>query len=169
MPHPDLIVRRGARLFALLFAGCVAVLGVALYLQHAYNLDPCPWCIVQRMIFILIGMIALTGALHRPHAFGVTAYATVIGLLSMSGIAAATYHIYLQSDPARAAKCAGSMVERLLDLTGLGSIIPPLFQYDGPCTLKPWAMLGLSIPEWSLVAYVMMLIAVGWGAFLGRR
>ena len=169
MAHPDSIAQRGARLFTLIFSGCVAVLGAALYLQHVNNLDPCPWCIVQRILFIVIGLIALVGALHRPQAFGVTAYATVLGVLSMLGIAAATYHIYLQSDPARAGKCVGSIVERLLDRSGVGSMIPSLLQYDGPCTLKPWALLGLSIPEWSLVSYVMVLIAVGWGAFMGRR
>ena len=83
--------------------GCVAALGVALYLQHVTQLDPCPWCVVQRILFVLIGLIALAGALHRPRAFGLTAYAIVIGLLSMSGIAAATYHVNLQSDPARGA------------------------------------------------------------------
>ncbi|MFM9881637.1 MAG: disulfide bond formation protein B [Burkholderiales bacterium] len=169
MPPPQLIAQRGARLFTLIFAGCIAVLGAALYLQYAHNLDPCPWCIVQRILFVLIALIALIAALHRPQGIGVTAYGTVIGLVSITGIAAATYHIYLQRDPARAAKCAGSFVERLLDQSALGRIIPPLFQYDGPCTLKPWAMFGLSIPEWSLIAFVLVLIAVGTGAFLGRR
>jgi len=169
MPPPQLIAQRGARLFTLIFAGCIAVLGIALYLQYAKNLDPCAWCVVQRVLFVLIGLIALIAVLHRPQGIGVTAYGTVIGLVSMTGIAAATYHIYLQSDPLRAGKCAGSFVERLLDQSALGKIVPPLFQYDGPCTLKPWAMLGLSIPEWSLIAFVLVLIAVGAGAFLGRR
>ncbi len=168
MPSAELIARRGARLLTLVFLGCVAALGVALYLQHVTHLDPCPWCVVQRILFVLIGLIALAGALHRPRAFGLTAYAIVIGLLSMSGIAAATYHINLQSNPARAAQCAGSIVERLLDLSGLGNMIPPLFQYDGPCTLKPWSMLGLSIPEWSLVGFVLILIAMA-VALLRRR
>ncbi len=169
MAVPNSIARRGTRLFTLIFAGCIAVLGVAIYLQHVHNLDPCPWCVVQRILFVAIGLIALIGAAHRPQGFGVTAYATIIGLLSMAGIGAATYHIKLQSDPVRAAKCAGSLVERLLDQSGLGNLIPVLFQYDGPCTLKPWSMLGLSIPEWSLMAFVMVLIAVGAGALLGRR
>ena len=60
------------------------------------------------------------------------------------------------------------MVERLLDLSGLGNMIPPLFQYDGPCTLKPWSMLGLSIPEWSLVGFALILIAMA-VALLRRR
>jgi protein dithiol:quinone oxidoreductase len=169
MPSSDVVARRGARLFTAVFLGCVLALSAALYLQHVSNLDPCPWCVVQRLLFVVIGLFALAGALHRPRAFGLTAYATVIGLFAISGIAAATYHVQLQSDPARAAQCAGSWVERLLDYSALGKVIPPLFQYDGPCTLKPWSMFGLSIPEWALVAHVMVLIAVIWTAILGRR
>jgi protein dithiol:quinone oxidoreductase len=169
MPSSELIVRRSARLLTGIFFGCTFALGTALYLQHANNLDPCPWCVVQRMVFVLIGLVALAGALHRPRAFGVTAYLSVIGLLTISGIAAATYHIHLQSDPARAAQCAGSFVERLLDCLALGTMIPSLFQYDGPCTLKPWSLFGLSIPEWSLVAYVLVLVAVAWSAIVVRR
>ena len=67
--------------------------------------------------------------------------------------------MYLQADPVRAAKCVGSPVERILDQLDIGRIIPPLLQYDGPCTLKPWAFLGLSIPEWSLVWFVILAIA----------
>ncbi|MSQ20844.1 MAG: disulfide bond formation protein B [Betaproteobacteria bacterium] len=169
MAFPDLIMRRGARLFTFIFLGCVVALGAALYLQHVNNLDPCPWCVVQRILFVVIGLFALAGALHRPRAFGMTAYATVIGLLSISGIAAATYHVQLQGDPARAAQCAGSVVERLLDYLALGTIIPSLFQYDGPCTLKPWSMLGLSIPEWSLAAFLSIFIAVALTTIFGRR
>lgn len=170
MAVPEVIARRGAILFRILFLFCVFVLGFALWLQHAKGLDPCPWCVVQRIVFVTIGIVALIAILHRPLTVGITAYSTLIGLLSIAGGGAAAYHIYLQSDPERAMKCAGSMVERLLDRSQLGHVVPPLFQYDGPCTLKPWAMLGLSIPEWSFVSFLAILIALGAAAYVvGRR
>ena len=118
---------------------------------------------------MLVGLIALVGALHRPGLAGTVGY-SILGLAaSLAGTAAGAYHVWLQSDPERAAKCVGSPVERILDQLELGRIIPPLLQYDGPCTLKPWSLLGLSIPEWSLAWFVLLSLAFILIPFLVRR
>lgn len=113
---------------------------------------------MQRLGFILIALIALVGALHRPGAAGTLVYSLLGLAAAVAGAAAGAYHVWLQSDPARAAKCAGSPVERILDELALSRIVPPLLQYDGPCTLKPWSLLGLSIPEWSLAWFVLLAL-----------
>lgn len=158
---------RGRRTFSVIFLVCAGLLGYALYLQHWANLDPCPWCIVQRAGFVLVGLIALAGALHGPGVRGRVVYATGGLLASLAGAAAAAYHVYLQSDPVRAAKCVGSPVERILDQLQIGKLLPALLQYDGPCTLKPWSFLGLSIPEWSAVWFG--ILALAFAAVLVRR
>jgi protein dithiol:quinone oxidoreductase len=158
MADPRLVTDRAARVFTFVFLACFGVLGFALYLQHAKGLDPCPWCIVQRIGFLVAGLVALVAALHRPGRGGTIFYAVIGGAVALAGAAAGAYHVWLQSDPARAAKCVGSPVERILDATGVGRWSPPLLQYDGPCTLKPWDFLGLSIPEWSLACFVILAV-----------
>jgi len=169
MFDPRVAADRGGRLFTLIFVVCIGLLGFALYLQHVEKLDPCPWCVVQRLGFMLVGLIALVGALHRPAAIGRVVYAIFGFVAAAAGAAAAAYHLHLQSDPERAAKCVGSPVERILDQLDLGRMIPPLLQYDGPCTLKPWSFLGLSIPGWSLVCFVLLAAAFVAIPFLARR
>ena len=147
------------RVFALIFLICVGLLAFALYLQHWKGLDPCPWCVVQRLGFMLVGLIALVGAIHGPARPGTAVY-SILGLVAAAaGAAAGAYHVYLQSDPVRAAKCIGSPVELILDRLQIGKLAPSLLQYDGPCTLKPWSVLGLSIPEWSTAWFVILAIA----------
>jgi disulfide bond formation protein DsbB len=158
---------RGRRIFAAIFLICAGLLGYALYLQHWRNLDPCPWCIVQRAGFMVVGLIALAGALHGPRPRGKPIYASLGLLASIGGAAAAAYHVYLQADPVRAAKCAGSPVESILDQLRIGKLLPALLQYDGPCTLKPWSLLGLSIPEWSAAWFV--ILALAFAALLVKR
>ena len=148
-----------AGVFTLIFLVCVGLLGFALYLQHVENLDPCPWCIAQRLHYIVIGLVCLAAALHRPGKTGTTIYAGLGALLAASGAAAAIYHINLQNDPKRALECMGSWLERALDASKLGHMIPPLLQYEGSCVLKPWSFLGLSIPGWSLVWFAVLLVA----------
>jgi len=169
MPDPRPVSDRTSRLYTLIFLVCVALLGFALYLQHGQGLDPCPWCVVQRLGFILVGLIALVGALHRPGPIGTVVYSTFGLAAAAAGAAAAVYHVYLQSDPEWAAKCVGSSVERILDQLDIGSMIPPLLQYGGPCTLKPWSFLGLSIPEWSLVWFVLLAAAFVAIPFVAKR
>jgi disulfide bond formation protein DsbB len=153
---------RGRLLFAAIFLACTGLLTFALYLQHWKNLDPCPWCIVQRAGFIVIGFIAFAGALHGPGPHGKVVYAGLGLLASVAGAAAAAYHVYLQADPVRAAKCVGSPVERILDQLEIGKFLPALLQYDGPCTLKAWSLLGLSIPEWSVAWFVILGLVFTW-------
>jgi disulfide bond formation protein DsbB len=169
MPDPRTVTDRTSRLYTLVFVICAALLGYALYLQHGLGLDPCPWCVVQRLGFILVGLIALVGALHRPGPIATAVYTTLGLAAAVAGAAAAGYHVYLQSDPERAAKCVGSSVERILDQLDVGSMIPPLLQYGGPCTLKSWSFIGLSIPEWSLAWFVLLAIAFVLIPFVAKR
>jgi disulfide bond formation protein DsbB len=169
MPDPRTVSDRTSRLYTLIFLICLGLLGFALYLQHGQGLDPCPWCVVQRLGFLLVGLIALVGALHRPGPIGTVVYSTFGLAAAAAGAAASVYHVYLQSDPARAAKCVGSPVERILDQLDVGSMIPPLLQYGGPCTLQPWSFLGLSIPGWALVWFVLLAAAFVAAPFVAKR
>jgi len=154
------------RLFALVFLVCAGLIGYALYLQHWQGLDPCPWCVVQRLGFMLVGLIALVGALHGR---GAATYARVGFVAALAGAAAGGYHVWLQSDPVRAAKCVGSTLELVLDRLAIGKLAPGLLQYDGPCTLQPWSFLGLSIPEWSTAWFVIFALVCLAIALAARR
>ena len=169
MTETPAIANRSSRIFTLVFLACVAILGYALYLQHVEGLDPCPWCVVQRLIFIVIGLIALVAALHRPGPVMTVFYAILGAATALGGAITSGYQVYLQSDEARANACVGSTVERFLDWTDVGSWIPPLLQYDGPCTLKPWSFLWLSIPEWALVCFIGLAVLLAFTPILARR
>lgn len=134
------------------------VLGFAYYLQEVKFLDPCPWCVVQRIVYLLIGALALVALLHGPMRAGAARYGLLGGVLALAGAAAALYQVWLQADPVRANSCTGSVVERILDRVALGDLWPAFLQYDGPCTLKAWSLFGLSIPEWSALWFCVLAV-----------
>lgn len=146
---------RAQRVFAVSLLASAGVLGAAYYLQHVERLDPCPWCIVQRLGFFALALLALAGLLVRG-AGAIRLLAVVGALVAGAGAAAAGYQIWLQSDPQRAGACVGSPVERILDSIALGELWPGFLQYDGPCDLQPWNLFGLSIPEWSLAWFAVL-------------
>ena len=51
--------------YLFIFVACFLMLaGALLIFQQAFGLDPCPLCILQRIVIISIGLIALVAYLH---------------------------------------------------------------------------------------------------------
>ena len=51
------------RLFAAGVAVCAVLLGVALYFEHVMRLEPCPLCMVQRVLVILLALVMAAGGI----------------------------------------------------------------------------------------------------------
>ena len=81
-------LRRERGLLALLGFVCLALVGGALYLQYAKHEDPCPLCIIQRYLFLLIALFAFLGA-GRKGWGGIALFETLIAITAATGIAGA--------------------------------------------------------------------------------
>ena len=55
----------GSRIFALTLLLSLGALAAALVSQHVFDMQPCPWCVLQRLIFVLLALAALLGLLWR--------------------------------------------------------------------------------------------------------
>ena len=49
----------------LVLVGVIALgaVGLAAIAQYQFDMQPCPWCVLQRLIYIVVGVLALLGAL----------------------------------------------------------------------------------------------------------
>ena len=141
------------------FAGficCASLLGYAYILQFFAELDPCPLCIFQRLVFFVLGLIFLLAALHRPKTTGAWVYGTLLGISSAVGIAIAWRHIWLQQLPEDKVPECGPGLEYMLEVFSLGETLEMVFTGSGECAKVSWAFLGLSIPTWSLIWFVIL-------------
>lgn len=145
-------------LFGLLFAVCVGLIGFALYLQHALGLEPCPMCILQRYAFIAIALVALIATIHKPQGRTLIAYSASIVLLAVAGGAIAIRHSWLQHFPPPSFSC-GADLGYLLNTFPLAKALPAIFEGTGECSKIDWSFLGLTIPEWALVWFVLLAAA----------
>ena len=59
---------RSERLLRLVALFCFGAVGVALISQHAFDMPPCAWCVMQRLIYLVIGVVALVGGLGGGRA-----------------------------------------------------------------------------------------------------
>jgi ubiquinol oxidase len=141
-------------MFLVIFFLCLVLLTTGYVLQYAVGLVPCKLCIVQRFFFLMVGLTALAAALHRPGTFGVKAYGLGVTVWALLGGAVALRQIWLQHHPPVSllgTDCASW-------LGSLNEVIVSVFQATADCAERGWTMLGLSIPEWSLLAFVFLAL-----------
>ncbi len=156
--------------FAALFVACASLIGFGLFLQHVEELEPCPMCILQRYAFVSIGLVALIAAIHGPVRVGVKVYSVLIAAIAIAGGSVSVRQSMLQRFPApEPAKCMTGDLDFLLSNFPLAQALPRIFQGTGDCAKVEWSLFGLSIAEWALVWFVLIVATTAWLAFFRRR
>jgi len=151
-----------------IFLGCTGLIGFALYLQHSLGLEPCPMCILQRYAFIAVGVIALAAAIQNPALLGRRIYSALLCVMGATGGGVAIRHVYLEHYPPKICDC-GADVGFMLESFPLTQVLPMIFRGTGDCTKVPWRFLGLSIAEWSLICFALLIVAAIVAAVVKRR
>ena len=150
------------RLLALIAAACIALLAFGLYLQHAVGLEPCPMCIVQRYLFVLVALVAAIGAV-LPAATARWSGA-LMALLSLTGAGVAARQSWLQWFPPEITAC-GRDLFGMIESFPLRRVIPMLFRGSGDCSAVDWTFLGLTIANWSFLNF-LLVAALGVGVLV---
>ena len=140
-------------LFLIAFLGCVAVMGGALYLELALGLEPCPLCVVQRVFIIAFGLVCLVAVLHNPKIGGRRAYAGVALLFAAAGAASAGRQVWLQGIPADQLPACLPGLDYMMEALPFLEIIKLMLHGTADCAEVSWTLFGMSIPEWSLLAF----------------
>lgn len=135
---------------------CIALLGVALYLQHVMKMAPCPLCVLQRYAFAVIAVVCLVFALVPGLPAKAGAALGVLAALAGAGVAG--WHLYIKANPA--VSCGIDPMETALNNIPSANLMPYLFKADGFCTTEYAPILGLSIPQWALVWFMILLIVL---------
>jgi disulfide bond formation protein DsbB len=143
----------------LYLTGALVVAGLfssALYLQYVLREDPCPLCMIQRVIFVAIGMMFLTAALHNAGRIGRWIYSTLIALTALGGVAVASRHIWIQHLPKDQVPACGPGLDFMLKHFPMSEVWQELMHGSGECAAKGWTFLGLGLPELALIWYVFL-------------
>ena len=143
-------------------AACFALIGFAVFSQLQWGLDPCPLCIFQRIAFMVTGVLFLVGAVHGPGRQGRRVYGLLVLVSSAVGAGVAIRHVWLQSLPADQAPACGPGLGYMMDTLPLGQVLVKVFAGSGDCTQVDWTFVGLSMPGWTLVCFVLL----GFGGLL---
>ncbi len=146
------------QLFLLAFVGCLLLMGGALYLEHVVGLQPCPLCVVQRVCVILFGLFALLAAVHGPGRTGSRLYAVLLLLFAGAGFGTAARQVWLQSVPADQLPACLPPLDYLMDALPFQEIVRVVLHGSADCAEVTWTLFGLSLPHWSLLAFVGLFL-----------
>ena len=147
------------------FIGCAILIAVALYFQYVMELEPCPLCIVQRVFFVVVGVICLVAFIHNPKTWGNKFYGILGTIAAIAGAAVAARHVWLQNLPPELVPECGPGLDYMLRVFPLGEVMDMVFTGSGECAEVAWRFLGLTIPGWTLVAYVLIAVVALYQAF----
>ena len=152
--------------FLLGFLLCGGLLGYALFVQFVQKIDPCPFCIFQRLAFAALGLMFLLGALHGPKgAGGRRVYGGLAVVAAAVGMGIAGRHVWVQVFPPEMPSCGPGWDYLVETNTWLG-VARTVLSAKGDCSTIDWSFLGLSMPMWSLLWFVLL---GGWALYAGLR
>ena len=145
--------------FGLVALAAFGLTAAGLLIGEAMNLQPCPLCIFQRLLYLLIGCLAVVGALVPSWG---RLWAALLGLTAVGGLATAGYQSWLQYLPTASMECGfgePTLIEQIVDWFGV--LWPAVFMATGFCSSKDWMFLGLSMANWSGLCFLAFAIVAG--------
>ena len=142
------------RLVAMALA-CVAAVAAALVAQHGFDMQPCPWCILQRVIFLAVALVCFVAAAWalRGARLALTGLALV---LAGCGAASAVFQHVVA---AKSSSCSLTLADKIITALGLESLVPALFQVTATCADAAVSVLGVPFEYWSLALFALLGLA----------
>jgi disulfide bond formation protein DsbB len=146
---PQVLVGVAILAFGALCAGLVA--------QYQFDMQPCAWCVLQRFIYLVVGVLALVGAFFSSGARrGAVGLALLVAL---GGIAAA---LWQQLVAANSQSCDLTLAERIVTGLHLDRVAPQLFIAYASCADAAVNLIGVPFAVWSCVMYVILALLLAW-------
>lgn len=137
---------------------CLAGLGIALVSQHVFDMQPCAWCTFQRLVYLLIGVVAAIGWWRQAQAskprsrFSVLA--AISALLSAAGLVSALYQHFVAS---RSQSCAMTLADQVIKSLKLDEGAPWLFKATAFCHEANIDLLRVPYAIWSAALFALLL------------
>ncbi|WP_028388240.1 disulfide bond formation protein B [Legionella fairfieldensis] len=141
----------------LAFVSCIVFL-CSLYFQYVQHMQPCPLCLMQRLMVFLLLVFYLLGA----YVNNLRSRKIIIvsqGIIALGGVFFATRQMWLQSLPANQTPACMPGLEVLIQYFPWQDVLRTLLWGTEDCAEISWQWLGLSMPAWSTLYFLGMLFA----------
>ena len=133
---------------------CVLAVGFALFAQYVLDMRPCPWCVLQRLLFLIIALLCVVCA-FLPWRRARLVLSVVILLFASAGILAA---VYQHEVAAKQFTCTLTFADTLVTALRLETLWPAMFKVTATCAEAAVSLLGVPFEYWSLTLYALLAL-----------
>jgi disulfide bond formation protein DsbB len=167
------VLQRHARAVLVLIAlACLVSVGGALYAQHVWGMEPCPWCILQRILYLAVAAVALLAAGLTAGLAGRISVALSAVLMAALGLAGAVAALYQNLVAAKLPSCDLTLADRIVSGLGLDAWAPEVFEVRSSCADASVSLLGVPFELWSCALFgLVAVLSAGlvWAALAPER
>ncbi len=90
---------------------CLGLLVFGGYLQFYRGVEPCPLCIIQRLLYFFVGLWFFLGSLYQPQATARRIFYGIAVVLCGAGLGVALHQVHLQHLPPELRPACGADLE----------------------------------------------------------
>lgn len=131
------------------------LLTTSVYLQLYKNVIPCPLCTLQRISFVLLGILFLLGLFIYKKFFSRIAINFFSMMISLCGMSLAARQIWLQHFATAGSSECGVSLQYMLQVLPLSQTFQKVFEGSAECTQQGWEFLSLNMAEWALTWFII--------------
>ncbi len=143
---------RGFLWVVLLAAGAIAS---ALVLQYVFDVQPCAWCVLLRLIFVALGIVGVIGWLVQGQRVMRVIAALLVLALALSGVATG---LYLHLVASHSSSCDFTLADRIVMSLGLDQLLPMVFKVGASCDAAVALVLGVPSALWAVALSVVAIV-----------
>lgn len=133
---------------------CVAAVAAALVSQHVFDMPPCAWCVLQRLIFLAIAATCWLGVLAaRLGSLAPRIAAGIATLLAAGGVLAGWYQYTVASEMF---SCDLTFADRFMVDSGLDAGLPWLFGIYASCMDARVELFGVEYVLWAMALFIIV-------------
>lgn len=142
--------------FGFTLLASLGAIAAALVTQYGFDMQPCPWCVLQRLVFAALALVGLLGLLWRART-GRRVAATLGVVLAALGVAAALWQHVVA---ARSTSCNLTLADRIISGAQLDVWLPQVFAATASCADAVVSLFGLPYEYWSLALFAVLGVAL---------
>lgn len=142
----------------------------AFYAQLVQHQEPCPLCIVERVVLAAIILPALLFLIHNPKCkIMQIIYSLLMIFLAGFGLKVSMHHVWLTNlPPEQQPLSCGMPLAFMYQHLPLNSFLQQIMTGSGNCAKVDWRILGISAPMAVAIFFAMIILATLYTLFRAK-
>lgn len=145
-------------LYAYLLVFSLCLLGASFVLQFQFHLEPCPLCIIDRIIVFLLTIFFIIAIAHNPKGRSYQIYCLTGFLFAFTGILSTLRHLWIMHLPPELVPECGPGLKYLFGTLPPTEAFMAVLRGSGECAKENSLFLGATLPGWTMVAFFILAI-----------